>query len=1076
MRRRQAPGLPLWHNLEQKISWGDVMDDGRAAIEVGGGVGGGGGRSNRRAVIWVLVVLVVLAAACGDSANTGMMPDAGGGSAGTDGGIADGGVDAAPVPVPVPSEPQGGELAWVTSAPGAGDPVQVATDRHGNIFVAATQTGEVVLDSLHVPAPASGQALLVLKLTPAGHPIWGRSVATAPAIEASDLAVTFAGDAVIGGTRRPSPDGGGHDGFVIALDGSSGATRWSVPLASIYGDHVAGIAIGFDATSDDPSQVRSPAAAQKVPDPVPAGVEAIYVYGKLGGSAVIGGDTFPAGSYLLRFDDDGAMHWGQSLPRLAPDYGHALALDPLRGPVIAGRFSRTVTLGGQRLTAEFDPSSAHDAVVAGFDHHGQVRFARQVTPVYAEAAPSLNVTVAPGGDIYLASDTSGSQTLVDDHLIPTPSTLRQMFLLRLTPEGRYVSSRVIAGRRSEWSSGVVTDAAGAVYLLGTCSGGLDVQPEIDCSGSGSVILSYGANDRAQWATYVAPAFVEAIATAPGNRLIVAGQALSGETDFGGVRVPTQQLFIASLASGPARLPSPLPAAPAISSVKLDGIADRELRQGGTATLVIEGTGLDQVTEARLGDLDVHVPAGAGMPTMLRLPVTIPNGHAPGWLGLVLGSAGGSAQAAAAVNVTPVVVSPTGTSAGRGTFASPMRLCDLDSFQLRHGDVLLLRNGVHTCNKGFFVRRGVIIRGESKAGTIIRGSGSSSPFGGFRGQSGRAGAMAVERLTFESAGYGAAISVSGSTARVTVTDVDVQGASGSGIWVDQGAAATVSRYRYRQSSGTAIVIGHGHVDASLVDASGAYRGVLMSQGTLTLASSSLSSDEDAIQAGSLNDHPGTRDVTISGTTLRSSSRGIAAVAARLTVTGSTIEALASSTSSEGIFVEGGELKLSASIVHGWHFCLDAQEVFPTDISWLTPAAGPDAALASTLEEVVNIDLDQVELSSCYSGVYYSTGWYSGTGGLESRLRLRRSQVTASEYAVTLSGRFAAADLGTAASPGDNQLGTASGGPALRDYRNTAGVDVDAHGTTLNGTTFSGVVSGPITVPGAYSISAPNKIRF
>jgi hypothetical protein len=241
----------------------------------------------------------------------------------------------------------------------------------------------------------------------------------------------------------------------------------------------------------------------------------------------------------------------------------------------------------------------------------------------------------------------------------------------------------------------------------------------------------------------------------------------------------------------------------------------------------------------------------------------------------------------------------------------MRLCDLDVYQLRYGDVLLLRDGVHACNKSFYLRRGVIVRGESKAGTVIRGTSSGSSFGGLSGSSGRIGVTAIENLTIESAFY-SAISVSGSARRLAVTDVDVQGISASGIRVDQGATATVTRYRYRQSQGTAIVIGLGHVDASFVEVTGG-GGVWMLQGTLRLASSSITGGAVAVQAGTLNDHYGTRDVTISNTTLRANTNGFAAVAARVTITGSTIEALTSSDYTYGIDVDGGELSMSGSTV-------------------------------------------------------------------------------------------------------------------------------------------------------------------
>jgi hypothetical protein len=78
-------------------------------------------------------------------------------------------------------------------------------------------------------------------------------------------------------------------------------------------------------------------------------------------------------------------------------------------------------------------------------------------------------------------------------------------------------------------------------------------------------------------------------------------------------------------------------------------------------------------------------------------------------------------------------------------------------------------------------------------------------------------------------------------------------------------------------------------------------------------------------------------------------------------------------------------------------------------------------------------------------------------------------------VGLSGDIVAADLGTAASPGNNQLGTEDGSAALGDGRDRAGAAIDAHSTTLNGVSYSGDILGPAESPG-YRIAGPNTIHF
>ena len=980
-----------------------------------------------RSIVSVVWMGLVLAAACGGNTADGHPGDAGPAPDGAGGGSAgpDGGVDADPgdqPPPPPPPAPQGGELAWAVSTSGEAYQAAVAIGPEGSIFVAATQTVEVSLGDVHVPPPdGGGQALLVLKLTADGQPIWGRSVAGALEIRAHAIAVTPAGDPVIGGRLRNSLDYRADDGFVIALDGDDGTTRWNIPLASASADRVAGVAAGADA----------------------AGVDAIYVYGELGWSE-LDGQTFPFGTYLMRYDADGTRRWAQRFPRLALGFDDSLAFDPRRGPVITGIFSGQLTLGDRVLTAA---PNGYDGVVVGLDFGGKLRFAQQI---FSEReAYYRSVAVAPNGDVYLASHTQGSETFVDDRPIPSLDFSAHPFLLRLTPEGQYMSSSVIGSRRSAYPDGVATDAAGEVYLLSTCSGQVDVQPEITCNGyNNKLIVSYGADNEYRWAIYMSAA--DAIAAAPGNRLIVVGRAADG-----GLR-------IAAFATGPARLPSPLPTAPVIASVKLDGVADHEIRQGGTATLVIEGAGLDQVTRARLGDLDIHVPPGPGTAGVLRLPVTIPHGHAPGRLALRLGNAGGSTQLEDAVEVTPVVVSPTGSTGGRGTFASPMRLCITDWYlRLRSRDVLLLRDGVHTCDESVYVDNGVIIRGESKAGAIIRGTGPGGigAFGGFSHLSGRLGPTVIENLTIESA-QSAAIQL-WEGGRVSIADVDVRGVSGSGIVLYGSATATVTRYRYEQSNGTALTVDGGSVDVSQIEVSGAFHGVVMLRGTLTLADSSLETNDSAVLVGDTPYYREPLDVTITRTTIRSKARGLDAVAAQVTVVGSRLEQVPGSTDTyEGIRQRSGVLTLTDSSVRGW----------PSS-SCIFAEAYPHLEYSGELGHKVDLTLDRVDLTGCRTGVDYRQDY-----GQDGQLRLRRSRVAAEVEAVYLSGRVTSADLGTAASPGDNWLETAPGGTALVDTRAELGPAVDAHGTTLNGMTFDGSVLGPVDVPGACHIRAANELRF
>lgn len=1014
-----------------------------------------GERWEARVGLSLTCILLALVLACGSGAGAaGTASDAGAGDVAGDAGSgpapdagpagpgSDAGVDAPPGDGnPFPDDPAGGEFAWAVPASGA-DWSRLAVDGAGNIVVAARQRGPVAIGDVRLPAPASFQALVVLKLTPSGTPVWARSLESHPRIDPRALAVTPAGDVVVGavfeGPLRP-PSSAVDDALVAVLDGGTGATRWSVELASAGDDKVSGLAAGPDG----------------------AGGAAIYVFGRVGLDTTVSGQPVAAGAHLIRFDADGSLRWERSVPGDA-GFMEALVLDPARGPVIA-------TNGGGDPSIDDPAIPGSGTLVAGFDPDGNVRFVRKL----ASSDPSLfhSLAIAPGGDIYVASMTSNTETAVDDHVIPrVPDSFDAPYLLRLGADGHYASAHVISGDRLGVSASVTTDAEGAAYLYFD-GGHANVQPEIDCGSlRGSVIASYGPDGEYRWATSVTAAHVDAVAAAPGNRLIVVGWGFSSEITLGGVTIPDPGLFIAALAGGAARPPSPLPPVPAIADAVLDGVSDRQIRQGATGKLTIHGTGLDRVTSARLGDIDIHVPP-AGTATSLVLDVMIPHGHAPGLLGLKLGNAAGSTQIGGVVTVTPIVVTPTGSSTGRGTFSSPLSFCGNDWFSLtRYGDLVLLRNGTYACDGSITVHGGVTIRGESKTSTVITGgNGRNDTFDGLGTISvDNIGTAAIENLTITSSHTQVAFS---GGAAISVSDVDVRGVRGNGVRVGGVGTATVARFNYLQSAGTAIVVDNGSVIATAVRVEDAFRGVKMNVGMLTLSDSVLSSTQPAVEAGDDNSFPGVR-IALTNTVLRSQRSGLSAAASLVTMSGCTVEPLPDPQATEGVLMAGGTLTMSDSRIHGWLNGITGRPVFV--LAGATTSSVQGTSIFDEQAFIVNFLLDHVDIAGSGHAIRYEAGGIGLAGG---RFSLRHSHLhtDGGPAALLLSDTFTA-DLGTAADPGDNRLESASGA-ALFDVRTQAGAAIDAHGTTLNGNVHDGDgdVLGPVQ-SADYQLLGPNTIHF
>src|SRR5262245_59821449 len=83
------------------------------------------------------------------------------------------------------------------------------------------------------------------------------------------------------------------------------------------------------------------------------------------------------------------------------------------------------------------------------------------------------------------------------------------------------------------------------------------------------------------------------------------------------------------AGEPGHADAALPARPlTIGSVRLEGVADpldRAVRQGGSATLIIEGTGLERVAGATLEHAEVDFPPLLASPSELHLRIHVDHG-------------------------------------------------------------------------------------------------------------------------------------------------------------------------------------------------------------------------------------------------------------------------------------------------------------------------------------------------------------------------------------------------------------------------------------------------------------------
>jgi hypothetical protein len=489
-------------------------------------------------------------------------------------------------------------------------------------------------------------------------------------------------------------------------------------------------------------------------------------------------------------------------------------------------------------------------------------------------------------------------------------------------------------------------------------------------------------------------------------------------------------------------------APAVSTVLVDGIATREVRQGSTSELTLQGQHLDLVRYVQVGALTAAVVARSE--TAVRATLAVPHGFAPGAVSLVV-TADAVTTVPDVLTVTPVVVAEGGRDDGRGTFDAPLRLCaPLLPGMLGAGDTLQLEAGTHRCAGSVAIPPGVIVRGRGAAETIVRGD--TDPFAGLV-VAGAAGTTEVRDLTLI-AGRDSAVQVT--SGDVIIDGVVVADSAGRGLTLASGAAATVSGFTYRGGATLAILIDASTaVTASGLRIDGCAVGVGVNHGTLDASDVAIRGCHEGV-VGTGDAGPLARRVEIRATGLdvAGTDIGVRLDGGLMILTDPVIDATGAAAPAIGVRHRGGDMTLTGGRVTGWPVAVEL---------------GFDVGIASL---VVNASISGAELSG-------ETAIRQTGNIVPTRVRVRQTRATGSLAAVLITGAApdSTLDLGTAAEPGGNAL-TCERCVALDDTRAAVGAAIDMHGSTLNGLTFdaSESLTGPATALPYYRIRVANALRF
>ncbi len=470
----------------------------------------------------------------------------------------------------------------------------------------------------------------------------------------------------------------------------------------------------------------------------------------------------------------------------------------------------------------------------------------------------------------------------------------------------------------------------------------------------------------------------------------------------------------------------------------------QICHGCVEEVVVTGSHLDTATSIQLGSISGTITSTAA--GELRGSFEIPAGFTPGALALTVIGGAGTATRPAAIEITVKVLSPSAVvGSGHATPQSPMQLCDPELSESQCGacvhsakasDTVHLLAGDHVCI-GQSLTAGIILEGVGIGATTVASQNGMS--------FGAGSTTTVKNLSF--VGPAAFPSVRTSQSGLIVQNVEDVG----GIVVTEGNAE-IDNYSY-DAPGAALLLQLETQTATITNTTirNCATGIFLQPTTPLGGGGTFTIDDTVIEHCDVGLRIGEGPSTFS--------------AQSPTGTSSALQLL---DNTFGIIMAEGSVRFTNLVIHDNEATLPAVttgiflgngDVFLTGGEIIGQTTGVE--VSSSADTFPAAFLDGVSVVGGQVGVR------ARSQDDFAKVTVRRSTVRdQSVAAMQIEGGESSFDLGTAGDPGANTLSVVSGF-ALDDNR-ASNISplfelLDARGTTLNGTSYTGqLLQGPLTI--------------
>jgi hypothetical protein len=414
----------------------------------------------------------------------------------------------------------------------------ITTDINGNVlstgFFAALDGGSAELDlgdtTIHLISSGSCD-IFIHKLDPDGNLIWIRQFGAAAADQGLSVTTDVSGNVYVTGCFGatvdfdPGPPSAnltaeGADAFILKLD-SAGNFIWVKQLEgdglqkglSIRIDSIGNILTSgvFASTTDfDPG----PALTTLTAISIDAFVLKLDSFGnfmwirQIGGvgdetarsiTSDTDGNVYATGSkndlsdmFIQKFDANGDLLWAHDIATTSSGYSNSITMDPNGDVYITGIFYGN---------ADFDPgtettilsSNSSDIFILKLDSGGHFIWVKQIGSQGGEAGTSM--TTDADGNLYITGWFQNTVDFDPDAGIAnlTCTSNGEMFILKLTSHGDFVSVKHIVSSFSCTALSIATDQHNNIYTTGFYRETTDFDPGVGTANHTSFSIHTGGD-------------------------------------------------------------------------------------------------------------------------------------------------------------------------------------------------------------------------------------------------------------------------------------------------------------------------------------------------------------------------------------------------------------------------------------------------------------------------------------------------------------------------------------------------------------------------------------------------------